>query len=496
MSALLSLSLALIGIWPRFGSDPLEASFPIEAKGDLHFQADAILFQEAGVPALEVAIALPRDAFEDPTDSIQVTVRVGMLDHDGKSRTAYLTSLSLPPDTTAFEPGAFPVPSQWIRLYPEWVPGTVGLEIRIEDETALKRGLLDKLRGVHRFGEAAARLVVPGGDPDRTAVSGLLFAWGQAPEDRREGTGLRSVRSRLQPNPHRFYGLYQPVLTAYWERYGARSPIDLAQGAPLEIVYKMFQLPQETLVLEAREPTQHDSMPRWELERFDVSELRSGAYRLEVDLNEPASGASLGKTEGRFQVLWEKNRWLIDAFDLNAIARVLLASADYDSFVTLGRGEQEAYLRDFWNRHDPTPAGQQNVVEQKFYERVAVANEQFSGYRAGMESDRGRVFIRYGPPDEVTQNLNPQDEDLLGNVLPQEIDDPGLSPEEKLRQTRPRNRYDDRAYEIWEYQIRGDPLIPEYVHPGMETGLKFIFVDELGFGDYSLVYTSIAGGLQ
>jgi GWxTD domain-containing protein len=175
---------------------------------------------------------------------------------------------------------------------------------------------------------------------------------------------------------------------------------------------------------------------------------------------------------------------------------VLFASAAYDSFVTLGRGEQEAYLRDFWNRHDPTPQGQQNAVEQKFYQRVAIANQQFGGYRRGMETDRGRVFIRYGPPDEVTLNLNPQDEELLGYVLPQEIEDPGLSLDEKLRQTRPRSRYDDRAYEIWEYQIRGDPLIPEYVHPGMQTGLKFIFVDELGYGDFSLVYTSIAGGLQ
>ena len=496
MNALLSLSLALIGIWPRFGDDPLEASFPIEAKGDLHFQVDAVLFQEAGGPSLDVAIALPRDAFEDPADSMHVSVRVEMLDRNGESRAAYVTSLSLPPDTSGVKEGAFPIPSQWIRLHPEWIEGTVGLRIRIEDETALKRGLLDKIRGVHRQGEAAARLVISGGDPDRTAVSGLLFAWGQAPEARSGGAGLRAVRSRLQPNPHRFYGLYQPVLTAYWEWYGARLPSDLAIGAPLELAYRIYRIPEEALVLQVKEPTTRDSSSRWELERFDVSELASGAYRLEASIEDTSGQRSFGKAEGRFQVLWEESRWTIDSFDFNAIARVLLTSADYDSFVALGRGEQEAFLRDFWNRHDPTPQGQQNQIELKFYERVAVANRQFGGYRPGMDTDRGRVFIRYGPPDEVTVNLNPQDEDLLGNVLPQEIEDPGLSLDEKLRQTRPRTRYDNRAYEIWEYQIRGDPLIPEYVHPGMQTGLKFIFVDELGFGDYSLIYTSISGGLQ
>lgn len=496
MHALLSLSLALIGIWPRFGDDPLEASFPIEAKGDLHFQADAVLFQEADRPAIDVAIAMPRDAFEGPADSMHLAVRVEMLDRNGDSRAAYVTSLALPPDTSGVQAGEFPVPAQWIRLHPAWVDGTAGLRIRIEDETALKRGLLDKIRGVHRQGEVAARLVVPGGDAERATVSGLLFAWGQAPKARTEGSGLRAVRSRLQPNPYRFYGLYQPILTAYWEWYGSRLPSELERGTPLWLAYRIYRLPEESLVLEVRKPSMRDTTARWELERFDVSELRSGAYRLEAAVEDSSGQTAFGRAEGRFQILWEKNRWTIDSFDLNAVARVLLASADYDSFVTLGRGEQEAFLRDFWNRHDPTPPGQQNLIEQKFYERVAIANRQFGGYRPGMETDRGRVFIRYGPPDEVIFNLNPQDEDLLGNVLPQEIDDPGLSLDEKLRQTRPRMRYDNRAYEIWEYQIRGDPLIPEYVHPGMQTGLKFIFVDELGFGDYSLIYTSIAGGLQ
>jgi GWxTD domain-containing protein len=486
----------VIGIWPRFGSDPLQASFPIEARGDLHFQVDAVLFQEAGAPAIEVEIALPRESFESSGDSIDVMVRVEMLDWEGESRAAYVTSMQLAPDTTAVDVGAFPVPSQWIRLYPKWVPGTVGLRVRIEDESTLKRGLLDKLRGVHRYGEAAARLVVPGGDPESLPVSGLLFAWGQAPEGRQEGPGLRSVRSRLRPNPYRFYGLYQPVLSVYWERYGTPASLELPQGAPLEVAYRILHLPEEALVLQSTERTQLDSVPRWELERFDISALPSGAYRLAIEVTDPQSGARIGETAGRFQVLWEERRWLVDEFDLRAVARVLLASAAYDSFVTLGRGEQEAFLRDFWNRQAPTPSGQANPVEQKFYERLAEANRRFTGYRLGMETDRGRVFIRYGPPDEVTLNLNPQDEELLLYVLPQEIDDPGITLEEKLRRTRHRGRYDNRAYEIWEYQVRGDPLIPEYVHPGMETGLKFIFVDELGYGDYSLVYTSIAGGLQ
>ncbi|MCA9728451.1 MAG: GWxTD domain-containing protein, partial [Candidatus Eisenbacteria bacterium] len=434
MSALLSVALAAIGIWPQFGTDPLEASFPLEASGDIHFQVDAVVFQDGGLPSVELELALPQDAFESPADSLDLAIRVEMLGGDGNSRAAYVTTLDLPPDTTLVTEGAFPVPNRWIRLYPKWVPGTVGLRVRVDDETALKRGLFDKLRGVHRHGEAAGRLVVPGGVIDSLRVSGILFAWGQAPEERRQdGPGLRAVRSRLQPNPYRFYGLYQPVLSTYWERYPDPTPAGLAPGAPLRAEYRIVHLPDESLALKIADEMQLDATPRWELKRFDISDLPSGAYRLEIALRDTSGTVTLGRSSGRFQVLWEKQRWLVDEFDLESIARVLLTSAAYDSFAGLERGGQEAYLREFWNRHDPTPPGQPNALEQEFYARVAAANANFTRYRPGMTSDRGRVFIRYGPPDEITANLNPQDEELLRFILPQVIDDddPSMSLEQR-----------------------------------------------------------------
>jgi GWxTD domain-containing protein len=496
MTAALPVALALIGIWPKFGDDPLEATFPLEAAGDIHFQVEAVLFREAGKPAVELDIALPQSGFEEPADSLDLSIRVGMLDREGGSLAAFVARMTVPPDT-AQAGTAFPVPSRWVRLYPQWVPGTVALEIRVEDESALKRGLLDKLRGQHRYGEAAARLAVPGdGDPDSVWVSGLLFAWSQDASEGTGGPGLRGVRARLRPNPFRFYGLYQPVLTVYWERYPPPPALGLVPGDPLRLEYRIVELPAGTVVLESSEDAQVDAGARWELRRFDVSQLESGSYRLDAAILDPRFDTAIASTSGRFQVLWEEGRWLAGEYDLRAVARVLLSSAIYDSFVTLGRGEQEAFLRDFWNRHDPTAPGQPNLLEQRFHERLAIANARYTRYRPGMETDRGRVFIRYGEPDEITVNVNPQDEELIGHILPREIDDPGTSLEERLRRTRTRDRYDNRAYEIWDYQVRGDPLIPEYVHPGMETGLKFIFVDELGFGDYSLVYTSIVGGLQ
>lgn len=489
------------GIWPTFGDDPLESTFPIEAKGDIHFQADAVDFLEDGRPAVELDLAIPRGSLGSSAeeDSFRVQVTVAILTESGDSRTQFSRVLALAvPDSATTSDSSFPVPNQWLRLHPRWLPETAGYRITVEDLTRYKVGLVDRLRAKYRTGEAAARIPRFSGEkPEDSAISGILFAWAPAGESRHAagGPGLRSVRSRLQPDPFRYYGLFQPVLTFYWERYVL--PEDrYPPGTPLFADYRILEEPSGAPVLTKREPLVADAQARWDLKRFDISPLPSGSYRLEIALGDSTTGAAIARTEGRFQVLWEEQKWKMDEGQMLTYARVLLPWREYDQFERLGRGEKEAYLRDFWNRHDPTPPGQQNPLEEEFLRRVAYCNRTFRGYRPGVLTDRGRVFIRYGPPDEISENLNPQDEELLWSRLPQEISEAGDGTQSSLRESRSRTPFDDRAYIIWDYTIRGDPLIPEYVRPGMQTGLKFIFVDELGFGDYTLAYTNLAGGLQ
>jgi GWxTD domain-containing protein len=52
----------------------------------------------------------------------------------------------------------------------------------------------------------------------------------------------------------------------------------------------------------------------------------------------------------------------------------------------------------FWGRRDPDPRDDETPLMAAFYERVAYANQRFSGFPKGWRSDRGRVFITLGPP--------------------------------------------------------------------------------------------------
>ena len=497
----------LSGIWPKFGEDPLENRFPLEAKGNLHFQTDVVLFFENDVPALEVLVAIPSQGLgkKAGTDSIHVEIAVGMLDHDGEVRARFRTEMTMAfpePDSTETD---FPVPGRWLRLHPSWQPGTAGLEIRVEDLTRVKRGLFDKVKGSHPSGVAAARLPLAGGralparvpDEERftdVSLSGILFVWGPSEAPTGFESGLRRVRSQLQPNPHRYYGLFQPVLTAYWERYRVPAETGLGPGDEVDLSVRILSLPGEVEAFSRTEKVKVTSEPVWDLKRVDLSSLPSGSYSLQIALRD--GDVVLDQVSQPFQVLWEKSRWVVDGHSLQRYARVLLDSNEYDEFEVLDRGGRESFLREFWNLHHPTPPGRPNPLEEKFLRRVAKANANYTMLRPGIETDRGRVLVRYGPADEVVMNLNPQDRELLYFILPGEIEDFATDPEASLRQTKRRTPLDNRAYEIWEYDIRGDPLIPDYGQGSTDSGLKFIFVDELGFGEYELVYTTLAGGMR
>ncbi|MGH9804972.1 MAG: GWxTD domain-containing protein, partial [Candidatus Acidiferrales bacterium] len=63
--------------------------------------------------------------------------------------------------------------------------------------------------------------------------------------------------------------------------------------------------------------------------------------------------------------------------------------------------EREQFVEQFWLRRDPTPDTIENESKEEHYRRIAYANERFASGKAGWKTDRGRIYIMHGPPDEI-----------------------------------------------------------------------------------------------
>jgi GWxTD domain-containing protein len=105
------------------------------------------------------------------------------------------------------------------------------------------------------------------------------------------------------------------------------------------------------------------------------------------------------------------------------------------------------FLIQFWQQRDPSPGTPKNEAREAFYNLIAEANRQFAereaNARPGWRTDRGRIFIKNGPPAEKMQRQN------IGLAQP---------------------------YEVWRYAAGKDRW--------------YIFVDRTSFGGYQLVATN------
>jgi GWxTD domain-containing protein len=67
-------------------------------------------------------------------------------------------------------------------------------------------------------------------------------------------------------------------------------------------------------------------------------------------------------------------------------------------------GEREKFIEQFWLRRDPTPGTAENEFKDEHYRRLAYANQHFASQSPGWKTDRGRIYIVYGPPDEIVDH--------------------------------------------------------------------------------------------
>ncbi|HWY43378.1 MAG TPA: GWxTD domain-containing protein [Candidatus Sulfotelmatobacter sp.] len=81
---------------------------------------------------------------------------------------------------------------------------------------------------------------------------------------------------------------------------------------------------------------------------------------------------------------------------------IIITKEEKDAFLRLGTNEErEQFIEDFWRRRNPDPDSPTNSFKEEHYRRIAYANEHFASGIPGWRTDRGHIYILWGPPDEI-----------------------------------------------------------------------------------------------
>jgi GWxTD domain-containing protein len=129
---------------------------------------------------------------------------------------------------------------------------------------------------------------------------------------------------------------------------------------------------------------------------IDFAQPGPGAYALEV---EARAGAQRATATTRFEVgVGDLRTWAGAGVELLAL---LLPAEELARIRAAPDAERNALLAAYWQRLDPDPATAANEHCDEIARRIQHANQTFTAARSGWRTDRGRVYIRFGAPDEV-----------------------------------------------------------------------------------------------
>lgn len=73
--------------------------------------------------------------------------------------------------------------------------------------------------------------------------------------------------------------------------------------------------------------------------------------------------------------------------------------------------ERDEFVDAFWARRNPIPDALENEYKVEHYHRIAYANSHFSAHIPGWKTDRGRIYIVYGPPDKIEPHPSERTQD-------------------------------------------------------------------------------------
>jgi GWxTD domain-containing protein len=88
---------------------------------------------------------------------------------------------------------------------------------------------------------------------------------------------------------------------------------------------------------------------------------------------------------------------------LNQDVVYIIANRERAAFLSLTTDdERKMFIEQFWQRRNPAPGAPENAFKEEHYRRIAYANKHFAAAgNDGWRTDRGHMYIVYGPPDEI-----------------------------------------------------------------------------------------------
>jgi GWxTD domain-containing protein len=307
---------------------------------------------------------------------------------------------------------------------------------------------------------------------DGPFASGVELAGSIAPVE--AGVEGEFIKAGLNvvPNPTKLVNDADATLPIYYELYGL--PLGETGKGTFILSYDVSQLNGRRFVKVER-ALEVGAPDVVRAEMLDLKGVPPGSYELSVRVESRdgggflqttkkfmvfhhASGKELAELQGKFMP------YSIEDEKQKRHELALVASDDeMAAFDALPPEEKPIFVENFWARRDPDPTTPINEVKNAFYQRYYYVQERYSTpFREGVDTDMGRIYLKYGEPDEILRSP-------MGMRSEVTIDT---------------SSWQSDPFEAWEYFTAGG-VGNQYI--------LFVFIDDDGDGSFRLDASTVPG---
>jgi len=263
----------------------------------------------------------------------------------------------------------------------------------------------------------------------------------------------------VEPNPTKVFSYQYPVMFYYLEYYNVKNNITAD--------YSIVNSTGKTFFTKSKQfPANENSLV--DVGSVKISDFPSGIYSLTIKINDKSTSAEtkkkffvfnpnkldtlttnqnangndlqsefFGLSEEELNLLFRKSNYVANEKDKKDWKKLTTPEA------------KKNFLIEFWRVRDENPITPINETKIEYFNRVDYAQQKFAALsqKEGWKTDRGRVYIVYGKPNEIERYPNESD---------------------------------SKPYEIWRYEA-------------IEGGVIFVFADQSGYSDYRLIHSTKRG---
>ncbi len=414
-----------------------ETGLPVKSKGALEFYFDSASFRAASGQVLQefyYQIPFEQLEFRPSAAGFEAEFKTAVTLSDSAGRVLLREEWTQPLAAAQREEiaGRF-LPNQFELTLS---PGRYRISLTVTDSHSQKQGAAESWFHARAIAENGLAL------SDLQAASSIAVDTSQSKFSK---NGLKVV-----PHASAEFSLSQPLLYFYFEIY------HLTPADSYEVNYTIKNVRGEVLRSLPPKTARVHASSSVEVGGIHVGNLPDSIACLSVAVHEQVTGKQ-AVIEKAFRVRTSDaalNEYALDV-ELQQMpeaefkrhleqAHYLLSDEDKSLLKALGVAGQKSYLSRLWRQLDPLPETPANEFREEYFKRVRYADENFSsGFSAGWKSDRGRIAIKFGAPNEVERYPA---------------------------------KTTARPYEVWTYYREGRK--------------QFIFADIEGFGKYVLIYSS------